>query len=186
MNQYEYDGPQWSTLLNDKLLAANIPITGVGKTEKGDILVHYSAEATDDDRNKAAVIVASFNEDLEIAKVKQLEKLRLEFEAAGAAGYDTGLGFKLRASTEDQTEFNKLQTSIAMFTQAGFWNDATPITILDTDLLPHTVSISQWQAIGLGYVGFCLQLVNAMGLARAAILTAETVPQAQAVSLTGG
>jgi hypothetical protein len=181
---HQYSGPEGSTILTEKLLAANLPITGVGKNARGQFIAHFADNATAQDRVDAEAIISVFDSELEVAKTNQLEQIRRDFERAGRAGYDTGMGFRLRAGTEDQNEFNKLQTSIAMFTGAGLWNNDTPINVLDTDLQPHTVTIGQWQMLALGYAGFCLQLVNAMGEARAAILRGSSVPQVQSIHLT--
>lgn len=181
---HEYTGPEGSTILTEKLLAANLPITGVGKNARGQFVAHFADNATAEDRRAAATIIGVFDSELEVAKTNQLAQITRDFERAGRTGFDTGLGFRLRAGTEDQNEFNKLQTSIAMFTGAGLWNNDTPISVLDTDLQPHTVTIGEWQMLALGYAGFCLQLVNAMGTARAAVLRGETVQQVQAIHLT--
>jgi hypothetical protein len=179
-----YDhGPYATTLLAEKLMAMRLPIEGVSE-EKGRLVVQFAEKATEEQRRTGEAIAADFDPEVEVAKVKQLTQLMVDFEAAGKAGFNTGLGYSLGATTEDQTEFNKLQTSIAMFTGAGLWDKDTTINVLDTDFQPHTMTIGEWQQLSLGYVGFCLQLVNEMGLARAAVLRGKSVKEIQTIHLT--
>ena len=173
-------------ILHARLVDAGVPITGVGMIEDTTPRADYADNATAEQRAAGDAILAAFDRDLEIARSKKLEAVYNDFLVAGRAGYQVpGIGFYLAASTEDQNEFDKLQQAVLMYLAAGVWTVDSQIAVIDTMLIPRTLTVGQWQQVALGYTGFCLTLVNTMAATRAQVMAATTLEELGVPSFSG-
>lgn len=143
--------------LEERLKGAGVPFVGTNINDHV-VRVDFTAQATSEQIAAGEAIASAFSIALEVQRDSRLKQNDQQYETLIAAGYTPpGKSFAMKAGTDDQTEYMKLDSSVTKLVGAGIWTNETSLTILDSNGLPQNVTVAEWAAIAVGYTVFCLQ-----------------------------
>lgn len=80
------------------------------------------------------------------------------FQRAVATGFDTGLGYSLKISDYDRTQFTQLLAAVNEFLSAGAMTLNSPVDIWDTEGEKHTVTVTVFKQLIMGLSLYYMQI----------------------------
>ena len=123
-----------------------VPITGIAALEDGSYQVHYVDEPTEEQQSAVDLILD--NADFELAKFNKLQQIENEWKQTLANGWETSDGYRLGIDISDVALLTGLFTLAKEASSLGI-ND--PVSIIDTDGISHTLSLTQLTQLMLAY-----------------------------------
>jgi hypothetical protein len=141
---------------------------GPANTKAGFAIVPYSREDAPENVNqlthklesKRTVTAQAVVDGFEVVALTVGEAKIAAFNAAVNAGFDTGLGYSLKLYDHDRAAFTQLLVLVNEAVNAGAMTEQSTVDIWDTEGVKHTVAVSLYRQLILGY-GAYYQAINA-------------------------
>lgn len=122
--------------------------------------------------------------DLEEVRTDKLAELAAWWTQLQAAGWDTGQGYSLKISPEDQYTFASFKTFIGLAVEKGAMTAATQVAIYDTDDEAHMVAASDVDDLLLGYGTYCMTKLNEYKTFLRQIKQATTIAELEVITIS--
>lgn len=126
-----------------------VSICGVADNRDGTYRVDYLSEPTSEQQIKINAIIQNWP--LEKLKLEKLSDVDNQWKLTVENGWTTPYGWKLGIDTQDVT---LLTGAFILAKEASSIGISTPVSIIDTDGVPHNLELSELTALMLQYGQF--------------------------------
>jgi hypothetical protein len=166
-----------TNFLHDQI-AKIVKISGISLSADNEVTVHFKENPTQEQLDKLNQITS--NVPLYFAKYEKYQQIDDNFSKSTNDGFTTSYGWKLGTQLQDIT----LLSSFFLLAKTAYENNLPLPAIIDTDGLPHTLTIEELTILMLQYGQFRAQISYEYAQKRKAVENATTIEEINNILIT--